>query len=160
MFIIHRQPFRQVNIKIRFSGIGVFPGPYRQRAEKAEQQQHDPFQCEQTVPDPEPFIKFVGYGGIKHVKDNHVEEDPDNCVDDLDGDQFVFVPNHAGGGCMTCCLLAARQVSAFKIWNDDVPFNRSVSPSSLTFAPFKTGKQVSGENGRAADLMTVLNHLT
>lgn len=93
-FIVFGQPLRQVDVKIMPGGVGILSCNDRQRAKEFKTEQHDSLQYKQAVTDPEPFIYFIGDGGIQHIKDHHIEKYPYEGVDEFYEDKLAVACYH------------------------------------------------------------------
>ncbi len=81
------QPVRKENVEVVFGGIRVFSGDQGERTVPLEGQQDNSFSHHQSQADPDPHINFIADYSVQKVKDDHVVEDPDECVNPFDKEQ-------------------------------------------------------------------------
>lgn len=80
------QPVGQINIKIVFVRIRIFPCPYGQRAVHIKHQQHQALQYNDAIAQPQPKVNFIHKHRIEHIKNDPIKKHPDAGVGDFDED--------------------------------------------------------------------------
>ncbi len=63
-FIVFRQPIRKENIEVGSGGVGVLSSQDRKRTKHSKSQQNQAFHQNKGYADPDPFVNFIGDGGV------------------------------------------------------------------------------------------------
>lgn len=84
------KPYGEINIEIVFCFFSIPSGHNRKRACEPEREQYEPFNNTQAKADPQPFVNPVGDGGIQHIKDHYIKENPDQGMNGFHQCQLGF----------------------------------------------------------------------
>tara|TARA_R100001198_G_C5128909_1_gene148074 strand:+ start:211 stop:489 length:279 start_codon:yes stop_codon:yes gene_type:complete len=63
-FIVFRQPIGKENIEVGLGGVRVLSVNNRKRTKHSKSQQNQAFQQNNGYADPDPFVNFIGDGGV------------------------------------------------------------------------------------------------
>ncbi len=63
-FIVFRQPIGKENIEVGSGGVRIFSSQDRKRTKHFKSQQNQTFHKNNGYADPDPFVNFIGDGGV------------------------------------------------------------------------------------------------
>jgi hypothetical protein len=87
--VVPGQPVGDVDVKVITSGVGILSCPHGEGATIFVHQKHNSLHEKTAESQPHPMINAVGNYGIEQIEDHPIEEQPNDSMDDFDGDEFV-----------------------------------------------------------------------